>query len=292
MSRFDCDWLELREPHDRRARARSLERRLRTWRAGMNELSAIDLGCGTGANFRRLAPRLGGAQRWLLLDNDPAMLAATPKHLARWAARRGYEFRLQKDGALRIRGRGLDCRLLVRRCELAREATLSLSPGYRLITCSALLDLVSEAWIQAVTRYCRLQCQAVLWALSYDGRIRFGPPLATDHLVRRLVNQHQRGDKGLGPALGPGAACVAQAALENAGYDTWVSRSDWQLGTRARAVQLALLEGWANAGRELDPAHTPALSRWLRQRRQAIAAGRSRLRVGHLDVLGMPPTRE
>ncbi|WP_382325041.1 hypothetical protein ACFJI0_11525 [Hydrogenophaga sp. UC242_53] len=77
---FSADWLQQREPFDTAARdeaARHLQLAARfhamappagtPWRV-------IDLGCGTGANQRWLAPRLGGPQQWLVVDHDAALL--------------------------------------------------------------------------------------------------------------------------------------------------------------------------------------------------------------------------
>jgi trans-aconitate methyltransferase len=41
-------------------------------------LEIIDLGAGTGANQRWLAPRLPFQQRWIHLDHDPAIIRSLP----------------------------------------------------------------------------------------------------------------------------------------------------------------------------------------------------------------------
>ena len=74
MSHFSAAWLALREPVDTVSRHAELTARLIDWRQGQGPLSVVDLGSGTGANFRFLAPRLGGEQHWRLVDHDPALL--------------------------------------------------------------------------------------------------------------------------------------------------------------------------------------------------------------------------
>ena len=51
---FGADWLALREPFDAAARESSslLVARLRTLRPGPGPWRVMDLGCGTGANWR------------------------------------------------------------------------------------------------------------------------------------------------------------------------------------------------------------------------------------------------
>jgi len=287
MSGFSAAWLDLREPHDRRARDENLTRRLRQWCPGEARLQVVDLACGSGANLRYLAPRLGGRQAWLLLDHDPELLAAVPARLARWAAGCGWQCTAAAAG-LCILGRTLDCQVRTQRCDLTTGLQRLPAADCQLVTCSALLDLVSAAWLRTLAAHCRATGAAVLWTLSYDGRLRFSPPRPGDAELRGLVNRHQRRDKGFGPALGPKAAGVARAELGQLGYRTWEAVSDWQIGTHQRELQAALLAGCAGAAAEVAPARKPALERWLTRRRAVLKAGRSYLRVGHLDLLGLP----
>ncbi|MCB1771612.1 MAG: class I SAM-dependent methyltransferase, partial [Candidatus Competibacteraceae bacterium] len=75
MNGFSATWLALREPVDAASRNRALTNRLIEWRGRMDTLRVLDLASGTGANFRFLAPLLGGEQHWRLVDHDPALLA-------------------------------------------------------------------------------------------------------------------------------------------------------------------------------------------------------------------------
>ena len=107
-----------------------------------------------------------------------------------------------------------------------------------------------------------------------------------------LFGAHQQRDKGFdGPALGAAAAPALLLALRRCGYRVHSARSDWLLDGRrdvqALALQRALIDGIAMAALEQAPASTALVQAW-RQRRQALAP-RSVLRIGHLDVLALPP---
>ena len=88
---FSTTWLDLREPFDAAARNASLLARLATWRGDRGLLQVIDLGAGTGANLRRTAPALGGAQSWTLVERDPGLVRAgslrLEGHDAEWTYR-------------------------------------------------------------------------------------------------------------------------------------------------------------------------------------------------------------
>lgn len=262
MSTFSAEWLALREPADAAARAQALLAPLRHTTAGTRRI--VDLATGTGANIRYLAPRLDGTQSWLAIDRDPRLLAAVERDT--WPPHVGVETRVLDLGA------GLDAGLLA---------------GCRLVTASALLDLVSQAWIERLARACAGAGADALFALTYDGRIEWSPSDPDDALVRTLVNRHQRRNKGFGPALGPDATASAAACFRAQGYAARVEPSDWRLGADAGALQDALIEGWRTAAAEVEPAAAGALDAWAARRRARLAAGASRLVVGHADLLAV-----
>ncbi len=277
MSGFSADWLALREPADTRARDRcgsllaALERG--TAPGAMHSHAAVDavpgagretldLGAGTGANFRYLQSRLAGARHWTLVDHDAALLRIAAS-TADAPATRVVDLRT-----------GLDSLPLPRR---------------GLVTASALLDLVAADWLERLATRCRDAGAAILFALTYDGRTRCWPSENDDAWLVAQFNRHQRTDKGFGPALGPAAADAAAASFASAGYTLRRAASDWRIGPDETALQGALLEGWAQAAREIAPGAQARIDAWLQRRRQHLAEGRSRLVVGHEDLAGWLP---
>jgi hypothetical protein len=229
---------------------------------------AVDLAAGTGSNVRYLMPRLSPIQHWTLVDHDPALLAQAGRLL------------LPVGQAA---GRSFD----VRPGDLAALDTVSFD-DCALVTASALLDLVSEHWLRALAQRCHAAGSDVLFALTYDGRIACDPGDGDDERVRALVNQHQRGEKGFGPALGPDATRVAEACFRAEGFALQVAPSDWLLTPQERELQRALIAGWASAARELAPDDAAIIEAWRVRRVAHIDAGRSHLRVGHRDLAAWP----
>lgn len=273
---FSPDWLALREAADHRARSVPLVERLRAdWRArGWTRI--VDLGSGTGSNLRYLAPRLPGPQQWTLVDHDAELLARAG------AAGTAVEVRCVHGDLT--------------------EAGLRAAAQADLVTCSALLDLVTEDWLGRLARACRAAGCGAYLALTYDGVMQWsaaesgddGPGGAGDPgdaAIREAVNAHQRRDRGPATALGPAAAAAAAARFRAVGYRTWRLPSPWRLGPGDRALALALIDGWEDAALDLSP--PPAAARriraWAQRRRQTAAAGRFELTVGHQDLLALPP---
>jgi hypothetical protein len=261
---FSASWLELREPHDRRARSAAVLDAVARAFADHTAVSITDLACGTGSTLRALSPRLKARQNWRLADNDLSLLARTPQ---------------SQPPDLMVTTTPIDL-------ELDLEAALD-GPA-DLVTTSALLDLVSDAWLGRLAVESAARRLPVYAALSYDGRVDMTPSDPGDGAIIGAVNQHQRTDKGFGPALGPDAAKLAPQHFERVGYAVVQGASDWVFGPTDREIQLETLTGWATAAREIGTVPLPDVVSWLTRRRDLVAAGRSTIRVGHIDFFAKP----
>jgi hypothetical protein len=173
------------------------------------------------------------------------------------------------------------------RLDLARDLGRLAFGEAPLVTASALLDLVSAPWLQALIDQARAAQAAMLWGLTVDDRTAWAPADPDDALVQGLFTQHQGRDKGFGPALGPRAAEHALQQLALAGFDTQHTQTDWGIdGAVAPQMLRAMLEGLAAAAIEQAPTAQDAVRAW--QARRSAALGATRLRVGHVDILATP----
>lgn len=271
-ARFANDWLSLREAIDHRSRADGLAgfagQYLR--RTGTTPATVVDLGAGRGSNLRYLSRQFAAPGRppihWLLLDHDAALLAEARASAPPMPA-----------------GDRIDCECF----DLAETLAPRLA-GADLVTASALLDLVSRRWIDAVVAACNTQRAAVLIAISVDGRIVFSDTDPDDAAVRVALGVDQARDKSFGPALGAHAPSALIAALSHHGYAITCQPSDWHLDRRDMALITPLLAGWRDAAIRQRPADAARITAWAERRGAALATGSATLRVGHVDVLGVP----
>jgi hypothetical protein len=259
MSGFAADWLALREPFDLRARNAAVLNAVIASLTDSN-VSIVDLACGTGSTLRALAPRLLSRQYWRLTDNDRALLA--------------------RAASSPLPG---NVTVATVEADLNRELDSALSGRINLITTSALLDLVSEAWLEKFVHEAAARSLPVYAALSYDGRTSIDPADELDEPVIAAVNAHQRGDKGFGPALGPLAAQAAIAWFKACRYSVVHGRSDWIAGQEDHAFQIEIFKGWAGAARELGKLSGSDIEGWLKRRSDFVVAARSSLMIGHVD---------
>lgn len=304
---FSAGWLQQREPFDAEARCAAAGRlqleaclaRLRP--RGGAPWRVIDLACGTGSNLRWLAPRMGGAQEWLVVDHDAALLRRWPQALDAAAADLAVRTGPVPRGPGRFQGRtlllqgaGFDAAVVRQRLDLAQNLDRLPWRSAGLVTASALLDLVGASWLQQLVAAAADAGTALLMALSVDGRHTWTPADPDDGAVCALFAAHQRRDKGFGgAALGAAAVPVLVEALRASGYRVLSARSDWRVdgasGDAALAMHRAMVQGLSAAALEQAPsAAAAARVRDWRRRRLALAP-RSLLRVGHVDVLALPP---
>ncbi len=247
---FAPAWLALRERADGRARDPGLLERAAIYLNGMATPVAVDLGSGTGATLRAFRGR-AEAVSWCFVDNDPDLL-----------------LRAVEGAGGAARGHLLD---------LAEIAQLPLE-GARLVTASALLDLMSADWVGAFADRLAAAGLGFYAALSYDGRMAWEPSLSADDAVTEAFNAHQRA-RGLGPDAAPHLAALLRAR----GYSVETARSDWRLGSDPLAATHA--RGVAEAAEEAGSAQA---ADWLQARLAAIASASSSTLVGHVDLLALP----
>jgi hypothetical protein len=261
---FSAAWLELREPYDLRARSAAVIDAAVAALAGRPSVTIADLACGTGSTFRAIRPRIKSRQSWRLADNDLSLLARAPQSSPP------------------------DIHVTTAPIDLNHDLEAALDGPVDLVTTSALLDLVSDEWLQRLAVETAARRLPVYAALSYDGRITLTPDDATDKKIIAAVNKHQRTDKGFGPALGPEAAKKAVEQFERVGYAVVQGPSDWMFAPADREIQIEILSGWAAAAREIGDVPLPEVLGWLTRRRDIVAAGRSSIRVGHVDFFATP----
>jgi hypothetical protein len=264
---FSADWLSLREPADHLARSVRLTRAALKAAAREVEFRILDLAAGTGSNLRYLreaAPAAIAMANCVLIDHDPVLLARVPK------------------------APGVATRCL----DLARLDDATIFEGCSLVTASALLDLVSDAWLRRLGDRCAERGAAVLFALTYDGRIVCSPEDRDDGAVIARVNEHQRTDKGFGRALGPDATGCAERCFRELGYRVTRDRSDWLLTPTSAELQRQLIDGWAEAATEQMPVDAAMIAGWRQRRHTHIDGMRSRILVGHEDLLGIPEAQD
>jgi SAM-dependent methyltransferase len=285
---FDADWLAMREMFDAKARDASLAERLAEALPARPRI--LDLGAGTGSLLRWMGHVIRRAQAWTLVDADPTLLEVAygvTESAARamgwgttWAGKKTLLLH-SPHGAWRIEGAVANLR--------AAPGNLPLHAVDAVVN-TALCDLVSEAWIERMAAACAARGLPFYSALNVTGRERFSPPRRGDALVARGFARDQARDKGFGgKALGARAPAAIRGAFEAQGYTVLSAASDWVIPRRAAAMALKLTDGHAFAAMRHERRGGRRIATWMMDRVRDAREYRLSARVGHVDLLCLPP---
>jgi hypothetical protein len=224
-----------------------------------SDLEIIDLGAGTGANQRWLAPRLPFRQRWIHLDHDPA--------ISRSLSLSDHTVIID-DGVEALAG------LLADR-----------SGGPRLVTCSALLDVLTMTQIYHVCRAVIDNRVPALFSLTVTGMLSVTPTHPDDQLLLAAFNDHQR----RAGRAGPDATSVASNALREGGFHVLCQETPWQLSAASgQAFVEQVLQERLEAAVAYHPTLAATAAAWLELRGIQFALGILQIDLGHCDILALP----
>jgi hypothetical protein len=252
--RVSPEWLLLREPADAAARSAELVERLRRRLAKADPLLIHDLGGGSGAMGRWLAPRLPEQQHWVVHDRDAGLLE------------------------LAVATRPAAVTVEARRSDITRLTPHDLA-GASLITASALLDLLTAEGLVRLLRVCT--GRPMLLTLTVVGRVILNPADPLDARIGAAFNAHQR----RGGLLGPDAVATAVKEL---GAEVLVRPSPWRLDAAHPDLTAEWFDGWVAAACEQEPALATEAGAYRDRRLAQAAAGELAVTVDHADLLMLP----
>jgi hypothetical protein len=247
-------WLCLRERADADARSAELAERLGSHVGAASRLVIHDLGGGSGAMGRWLAPRLPGTQHWVVHDRDVDLL-----ELAAAAPAAGVTVE-------------------VRRSDITRLTPGDLA-GADLIVSSALLDLLTADELGRMLHACA--ARPMLLTMTVIGRVTLSPADALDARIGAAFDAHQR----RGGLLGPDAVA---AVVEELGGEVLVRPSPWRLNGNHADLTSAWLDEWVDAACEQEPALAAEAGAYRDRRMEQAAAGELAVTVDHADLMVLP----
>ena len=265
----DPDWLAARVAADDAARAATvntllpeLSRYLIEAAGPGGTVQIIDLGAGTGANQRWLAPRLPIRQRWLHLDHNPVISRSLPL--------------------------AAETEIVDESVEALGELLTRSSGDRQLVSCSALLDVLTTEQIQAVCRAVIVNRVPAFFSLTVTGGLRLSPADAHDQLLLAAFNDHQR----RAGRAGPEATTLTVNLLRAAEFAVTTQETPWRLTAESGLAFVdQMLEERLAAAVAQDPALARTAAAWLELRRAQLAAGLLRIELDHCDILGLPGGR-
>lgn len=285
---FDGDWLDLREPYDAAARDAGLAAMLADALPARPRI--LDLGAGTGSLLRWLGHWIGRAQAWTLVDADAGLAERAFETIADRAESVGWTATFPGRKTLLVHAPHGAWRVEALIADLADAPDNLPLDKVDAVVNSALCDLVSRDWVERLAAACASRGLPFYAALNVTGRDRFMPPDPADALVARGFRRDQRRDKGFGgPALGPAAPAAIAEAFAAHGYAVHVAPSDWIVDRRAALFAREVATGHGAAAIAWERRAAGAIEDWIEARRAQAAHRMLSVRIGHRDILALPP---
>lgn len=243
----------MREPADHAARDAALLAKA-VAHAGLNAV-VVDLGSGTGSTARAFINPVCNTWTWRFIDSEQALLNVAQEHHPR-----------------------------SEQCIMNLDDIDQLPLDHAdLVTASALLDLMPGDWVSRLAARLKKAHVPFYAALNYNGTMLWEPADKRDDAITAAFNQHQRTDKGIGPALGPLSGTTAARIFSEHGFVVSLAESPWKLGTEHHDLHLALIEGIGHAANETDNLQA---TDWVKAHEANIANTMGY--IGHTDLLAVP----
>ena len=264
ISTVTADWLELRAAADDAARSERLTAELRgSIRA--DRVVIHDLGAGSGAMVRWLAPRLPGPQTWVLHDADAEILA----HVG-------------LDDVVDAAGAPLTATIRVAPlADLPPDAFA----GASAVVASALLDVITLSEAEGIVAACVAAGAPALFSLTVTGNVVLEPAHPLDAVLGAAFDDHQRREAHGRPLLGPDAVPVVAGLFAAAGWNVRTASTPWRLDPSEAELAAEWLEGWAAAAVEQRPGLASAAAEYVERR---LACASLAVTVPHEDLLAWP----
>ncbi len=272
MEKFSSEWLTFREQEDLLARNSTILECVTEHLKGTKRLNILDIGCGTGATMRALLPEIKQPQHWTLLDADQELLARARCLNQPLVSDPNYT--LETVFADLTSGFGF----------LNRE--------YSLVTATALLDLVSEAWIKKFVMALKHNNLSFYCSITPNNRIEIDPKDNLDKKVICTFNSHRYSDKGFGMSLGGHATDFTIEQLQRSGFNVSSASETW--GNRhpnksfRKIFNAKLVEGISQAANNTKMIDASELKQWTDSRLSAIQNEECEIWFEIMDFIAIP----
>ena len=207
MHEFQNKWLNLRESIDRNSRNQKILYLINNFYKNNSHIKIIDLGSGTGSNYRFLKSRLSNNQYWSFVDISYQSTSFFKKNIK-------YSSKIKKTNFKIV--------------DAINNLNKIKFNEYNLVTGSAFLDILPNKWFKKFHRL-NADTEIVYFALNYDGNFKFLPKHKDDKKIVNIFNKDQKSDKGIGElAVGPNCTSIIKKVFKTT-HKTFVLDSTWDV---------------------------------------------------------------
>ena len=260
MHKFDNSWLFKREKIDNLSKNKLIIQKINKSLKNLNEINIIDLGTGTGSNFRYLSKKIKyNNQSWTLMDISKSSLKEARTNT-------------QINRKIKI--------ISIKNHDVVKNIYTTDFNNYDVVTGSAFLDIMPKKWFKSF-HFRNVNTKIVYFSINYDGYFNFFPKHNLDNSVVNLFNSDQKSKKVNNlRAVGPDCSLVIDSFFSKT-HKTYSLKSNWTQITDKK-FQLMFLDF---CNKVIDK--NKNYNEWLQFRKEKIIKNKSKLTVHNKDFLAI-----
>ena len=262
MHKFENSWLFQREKIDNISKSISIINKINIVLKNYDKIRIIDLGTGTGSNFRYLSKKIKFKnQSWTLMDLSKSSLNEAKKTSV-------TNNKIQK--------------IILKHDDLIKNIEQHNFDNYEIVTGSAFLDIMPVDWFKKFYTKNR-NTKLVYFSINYDGYFKFFPKHKLDKDVLQLFNNDQKSKKNNKTrAVGPDCSNIINSWFVKT-HKCYLFKSNWT-DVKNKNFQLMFLDFCENIIKKNKKTN---FSEWIDFRKKNIIKNKSKLSVSNKDFLAI-----
>jgi len=279
---FSLSWIKSREPYDIASRSKILTNLYEKDKEVIQNI--IDLGGGTGSFLRWCHHKNIEYDKFSIVDHDQTLLNSFYTISKKYFSKNHVV--LKKNSAssyILERGKtGKTSIIDLRKQEIT--SSLESINDYDLISLSAVSDLLSKDYIKKLLDKINKD-KYIYFSICFDGRVKWEKSNKYDKYIISMFNKHQLQEKTLGMALGSNSIKIIREMSLKKDYKVTIADSSWVLPSDARDFQMSYLNTIHKPLKKSELVDSDILKEWFIMRSNDIKLKKSRVSVGHKDIL-------
>jgi len=278
-------WIKAREKYDLKYRSNLLKEQYKKDKSFFNRI--IDLGSGNGSFLRYCHSKKMIFKEMLLVDYDSKLLrdfyASTYSYL------NGTSYNILKESPTKYKLKKIDV-IKTKNIQLMNTdilKSLNIINNYNLISLSAMSDILPTLFIKKLLNIVEKN-KIIYFSICFDGSIKWASSHKYDKYILTMFNKHQEMNKISGYALGLKSIKLIKEYSAKKKYGFQVEDSSWELKSYdedSKNFQKMYLDTIYKPLKKDDITDKDMLSEWRNVKLKDIISGKSKIIVGHKDIL-------
>ena len=282
-------WLSYRFACDVQARNKDIERKFLHFFDHIQQLHIVDVGAGTGANFRYYFDKIKQDQEWTFLEKDPHMIQSCHHCLEKFATDQNLQLEQTQDHAFTLTGNGKKARITMQQTDinkLEQEVDLDKTD---VVTGNAFFDLVTYDHFDAFLNKLEKHDVCLMATLNYY-ETSFLPFSERDAQFLRMYHMHMKRPQRFGIAMGPDCSEEMLDLLAQHHMVIEQDGSQWHIGRNNTVMHHYMLQFIENAIHELNlvPDEQEAFLNWMNEKKKFCHDRSLEIYVDHSDIFAYP----